>query len=766
MTLPLLLAVVTVLALAAVAAWHRRVDLRRQRDVVQERVRMQQRAADAPPLQVPVIDLAKCLGCGTCVRECPENGVLGLVHGQAAVVNAAACVGHAKCVSECPVGAVTLSRGDLQARSDVPVLTDELQAVDQDGLFLVGEITARSLIRVAAEQGAAVAATIGQRLAASPARAAGVHDAVVVGAGPGGFACALGLAASGRDFVLLDQETTIGGTVAKYPRKKLVLTDDVALPGHGVLPQREYAKEELIALWQQLAAKHRLPFRGGVAFDRVERAPDGTFVVHTDGGTLRARHVVLAVGRRGTPRRLGVPGEELPHVAYGLLDAAAYTDSHCVVVGGGDSAVETALALAEQSGNHVTIVYRQDAFFRLRGKNQERIDEALAAGRVEALFRAEVTAIARDHVAVQQHAHAAEVAVGANGGAGGGDGDRVALQLRAECVFVHAGGVAPFAQLEKSGVSFDPAKRPQPLTKEPGAPEPLGSGPLGNGLLPALLAGLAMALAVLAFVLWHGDYYLRSAAQRAADPKHALLRSDRSLGLWFGLAAVGAVLANLAYLARRQQWFGLRFGQLSTWMTTHVATGTGAVLLAMLHAAMAPKQTIGGFAFWALVVLLVTGAVGRWFYAWLPRSANGRELELDKLRGELLAARARPGDPFARTAHDEVLALLERRQWRSTWIGRVLALVGLQWDLWRTERRLRRRGADAGASPEAIAAALVQAREVHAAAVAMAHLEDLRALLGTWRWLHRWLALLMVLLTLVHVAVAVMHGAFAGGGGL
>lgn len=756
MTLPLLLAVVTVLALAAVAAWHRRVDLRRQRDVVQERVRMQQRAADAPPLQVPVIDLAKCLGCGTCVRECPESGVLGLVHGQAAVINAAACVGHAKCVSECPVGAVTLSQGDLQARSDVPVLTDELQAVDQDGLFLVGEITARSLIRVAAEQGAAVAATIERRLAASPARAAGVHDAVVVGAGPGGLACAMGLAASGRDFVLLDQETTIGGTVAKYPRRKLVLTDDVALPGHGVLPRREYAKEELIALWQQLAAKHRLPFRGGVAFDRVERADDGTFVVHSDAGTLRARHVVLAVGRRGTPRRLGVPGEELPHVAYGLLDAAAYTDSHCVVVGGGDSAVETALALAEQPGNHVTLVYRQDAFFRLRGKNQERIDEALAAGRVEALFRAEVTAIAHDHVAVQQHAHAGDA--GANPA---GQGGRVALQLRADCVFVHAGGVAPFAQLAKSGVSFDPSKRAQLPAKTPSAPEAAG-----NGLLPALLAGLAMALVALAFVLWHGDYYLRSAAQRAADPKHALLRSDRSLGLWFGLTAVGAVLANLLYLARRQQWFGLRFGQLSTWMTTHVATGTGAVLLAMLHAAMAPKQTIGGFAFWALVVLLATGAVGRWFYAWLPRSANGRELELDKLRSELLAARSRPGDSFARTAHDEVLALLERRQWRSTWFGRVLALVGLQWDLWCTERRLRRRGAEAGAAPDAIAAALVQAREVHAAAVAMAHLEDLRALLGTWRWLHRWLALLMVLLMLVHVAVAVMHGAFAGGGGL
>ena len=147
--------------------------------------------------------------------------MLGLVHGQAAVINAAACVGHARCVSECPVGAVTLSQGDLQARRDVPVLTDELQAIDQDGLFLVGEITARSLIRGATEQGSAVATTIAQRVrnggsaraaATSGVRRAGgdaapavgdeghvggdevVHDAVVVGAGPGGLACALGLA--------------------------------------------------------------------------------------------------------------------------------------------------------------------------------------------------------------------------------------------------------------------------------------------------------------------------------------------------------------------------------------------------------------------------------------------------------------------------------------------------------------------------------------------------------------------------------------------
>lgn len=741
MTLSLLVALVVVLALALAAAWHRRADLRRQQAAIIERAEMAARGAATAPLQVPVIDLARCLGCGTCVRECPESGVLALVHGQAAVVNAAGCVGHARCVTECPAGAVTLGRASAGERKDVPVLDDTLQAVGTAGLFLVGEITARSLIRTATSQGAAVAATIAARArSAGPVRAAGVHEVVIVGAGPGGLACALGCTQHGLDHVLLDQEEQVGGTVAKYPRRKLVLTDTVDLPLHGRLARREYGKEELVELWQRLANEHRVPFRGGITFDHVERRDDGTFAVHTDAGVFRARHVVLAVGRRGKPRRLGVPGEDQPHVTYSLLDASAYTGRHCVVVGGGDSAVETALALAEQPGNHVTIVYRQDAFFRLRSKNKTRLDARLAAGDIEALLQSEVVAIGEDGVDVRQQ-----------DGEGG-----VALHLRADDVFVMAGGTLPFADLERSGVSFDPALMPA------AAPEPAARA--GGGLLPALALGLLLALATLGFVIWHGDYYFLTTAARAADPVHALLRPDRSLGLWFGIAAALAVLANLAYLARRQQWFGVRFGQLATWMNVHIATGVVALLLASLHAAMSPRATAGGYAFWSLGVLLVTGAIGRWFYAWLPRSANGRELELEAIRRDLVADAGR-GSAFAREAQREATALLERRQWRSTWLGRAITLVGLQWDLWWTTRRLRRHGVATGAAPEEVDAALARMRQAHAAAVAVAHLEDLRAVLGTWRWLHRWLALLMVLLLVAHVVIAALHGAFASGGG-
>jgi thioredoxin reductase/ferredoxin len=758
MTWTLLIGLVVALALALAAAWHRHADLQQQLAVVAERAAAAARPAEAAPLQLPVVDLSRCLGCGTCVRSCPEDGVLQLVHGQASVVNAAACVGHARCVAECPTGAVTLGQRDPGDRRDVPVLDGDLQAIGTEGLFMVGEITARALIRSATNQGAQVAATIARRRpCAAAAAGAELLDVVIVGAGPGGLACALGCRQHGLRFLLIDQETQIGGTVAKYPRRKLVLTEPIELPLHGRMPQREYAKEELIALWQEIAARHQLPFRGGVVFDRVERAADGTFTVHTGAGLLRSRHVVLAIGRRGTPRRLSVPGEDLPHVAYSLLDAAAYTGQRIAVVGGGDSAVETALALAEQPGNTVALVHRQDGFFRIRSKNRARLDAQVAAGHISLRLGTEVRAIRAAHVELAPAAAAAHDREQGRARAATAT-PPAATRLTADHVFVMIGGLPPFAQLEQSGVSFDPSLRPA------APPAPDAAAPR-RGFSLALATALLLTLLAIAFAVWHRDYYGLSPALRAADPKHAWLRPDDGLGLAFGIGGGVAILLNLAYLLRRHQWRGLRLGTLSVWMNFHVVTGLGALLLATLHAAMSPRSTPGGWAYWALAVLLLTGAIGRWFYAWLPRAANGRELELASVRAELAAAMAPiDGSEFARTASHAVQTLIERRQWRSSLLGRALTLAGLQWDLTRTLRQLRHDGARAGVARGKLAAVLAAARRAHDAAVATAHLEDLRALLTTWRWLHRWVALLMVLLVIVHVVVALLHGAFAIGG--
>jgi thioredoxin reductase len=736
----LLLSVVVALGIGLVALLWRRAELRHMRDWLQERERGLRQGADKAQPMLPVIDLSRCLGCGTCVAACPEEGVLQLVHGQAVVVNPAQCVGHARCEAECPVSAVVVAIDNQDERRDIPAIDGSLEAVGTKGLFLAGEITARALIRTAVVQGTAVAQQAQRRRQVAAEVAA--FDLVIVGAGPGGLACALECKRLGLSALLLDREEVIGGTVAKYPRRKLVLTEPIELPLHGRLEQREFEKEELMALWQDIATAQELPFQGGETFSGLEKLADDSFTVKTDKGEYRARSVCLAVGRRGTPRRLNVPGEDQPKVLYSLVDAQSYRGRRVLVVGGGDSAVEGAIALAEQPGTEVTLAYRKESLFRIRANNEQRLRQRVAEGRVRVLFRTEVREVGTDVVVLEQQ------------GPHGGKQARIANDE----VFVMIGGDPPFGLLEKSGVSFDPALRPPPE-------KPVGVEQ-GSGLLRALGAAFGMAMVALLFVIWHRDYYRLPMAERAGDPKHALLRPDMGLGLGLGIAAIAAIAANLLYLLRRCQ--KLRWGSLRAWMTSHVGTGILALLLALLHGAMAPRDTAGGHALLALLLLLITGAVGRYFYAWVPRAANGRELELAAVRGqleELATASQAEGRTFAAAACAEVTALAERRQWGSSFPSRLLALAGLQWDLRRTLHRLRTAAREQGVAPGQLGMILALANEAHHAALQVAHYEDLRALLGTWRWLHRWLAALMLVLVGAHVVLALAHGTSLFDGG-
>jgi thioredoxin reductase/NAD-dependent dihydropyrimidine dehydrogenase PreA subunit len=739
MSWTVLIALVLALGLAFVALLARRVELTRMRRRLAHKERVAGSGGAEAQLRHPVVDLSRCLGCGTCVRSCPEQGVLELVHGQAVVVNGAACVGHAACERECPVGAITVALANLAERRDVPVIDARLEAVGAPGLFLAGELTAHALIKPAIEQGVRVASEVARR-AASGVREPDALDLCIVGAGPAGLACALEAKRLGLDFVVLEQEAAVGGTVAKYPRRKLVLSQPVELPLHGPLGGREgrteFTKEELIELWNGIAEREALPVRGGEGFEGLERDERGRFVVSASRLRVTARHVCLALGRRGTPRKLGVSGEELPKVAFALLDARSYVGRRVLVVGGGDSAVEAALGLAEQPGSEVTLSYRKEAFIRLRARNEERIAEAQREGRVRVLFESEVRAIRADEV---------ELAVR------DGSGER-GLVLPNDEVFVLIGGSAPFELLERSGVSFDPKLRP--------APPPLVEQ--GTGLVPALGAAFALALVALGFALWNADYYLLPGEVRPTSSKHAWLRPGLGLGLVLGIAATVLVGANLLYLLRRSGRLSARWGSLRAWMTSHVATGVLAVLCALLHGAMAPRDTVGGHAFWALLALLVTGAVGRYFYAAVPRAANGRELELEEVRrrlSRLSEAWDESQRAFAQNARVEVERLVEARQWTSSFLGRALALVGGQRDLRRACARLAREGEAAGLPADRVQVTLGLAREAHRVALAAAHYEDLRAVLGSWRYLHRWLALLLVILIGVHVFFALAYGA-------
>ena len=701
---------------------------------MEDSVRVRERAvsagADKARLQHPVIDLTRCLGCATCVSSCPEEGVLELVHGQAVVVRGARCQGVAACARECPVGAITVTLADLSTRTDVPVISGSLEAVGTPGLFLAGEVTAHALIRTAIEHGTAVAAEVATRPRTTGS--ADTLDLLIVGAGPAGLACALEAKRLGLSFVVIEQELRTGGTVAKYPRRKLVVTQPVDLPLVGRLKQTSWTKEELVELWDRVTAEHALPIRYGARLESLDRDQDGSFVARTAQGDVTARNACLAIGSRGSPNKLGVPGEDLSKVAYSLIDAASYEARRVLVVGGGDSAVETALALAQQTGNTVTLSYRREAIMRATAANESRLTAAVADERIQVLYSSVVRAI-------DTHAVTLEI-----------DGDPI--ELPNDDVFIMAGGAAPLDVLQAAGVSFDPSLRD--ATSAPGEE--------GTGLLRALGTGLVIALATLAWALWHLEYYALPADVRPTHPKHTFLRPGEGIGLVLGIGATVLIVINLAYLLRRSPrlpWF--QFGSLRTWMTSHVATGVLAFFCAALHASMSARDNVGGHAFAALGVLLVTGAIGRYLYSYVPREANGRELELAEVRSRLtrLAEEWDDGQRrFRGRARDMVEGLVASQRWQGSFMGRFRALLLGTRDLRRAVKRLEREGRAEGLAEMQIQEALRLTRRAFRAAVAVNHYEELRAVASTWRYLHRWVALLMVVLVVVHVIYAVIYG--------
>jgi thioredoxin reductase len=268
---------------------------------------------------------------------------------------------------------------------------------------------------------------------------AGAHDAVIVGCGPAGLSAALTALHHRLDVVTLEKED-LGGTVRHYPRKKLVMTRAVKVPGYGTLPFREVRKEELVETWEEIVQRAGLEVRTGETVQAIDRDGEG-FVVRSDRGEHRALRVILAIGRRGVPRKLGVPGEESAKVVYALREPEAFQGDRILVVGGGDSAVEAALALADQPGNEVSLSYRRDRLSRIKPANLQRFEAAIAAGRVRPLWGTEVLRI-----------EPGTVTMGEVGGNGDGPAPRTIPNDR---VFVFIGGELPTRFLQECGVEID-----------------------------------------------------------------------------------------------------------------------------------------------------------------------------------------------------------------------------------------------------------------------------------------------------------------------
>ena len=443
------LAGIILFLLSLLGAWQRKIDRRETDRVVREIREAKTLGTQKAIAQHPQIDPIACIGCASCVAACPESGVLGIVDGIAHVIHGSRCIGHSRCEEECPVGAIRVTLGDISLRDDLPILSDELQT-SVPGLFIAGELGGIALIRHAIDQGRRAVDAAAGHVQASPGPGEEL-ELLIVGSGPAGISASLRAKELGLRFRTIDRDD-LGGTVRKYPRRKLTLVQTVALPLHGKLHGREYHKEELIELWEKIVAEHELPITSGVSLEGG-RSEEGSIIAVTSEGEIRARTMILALGRRGTPRALGVPGEQLEKVQYRLIDAATIENEHILIVGGGDSAIEAATALANQRGNKVTLSYRKDRFFRLKARNAERLEEYRESERIRVIPRSEVLGIEEGRVVLELRTAA----------------ENKQFQLQNDAVFIFAGGDPPFPLLHRFGIEFG---GPRLELSEPPADEP------------------------------------------------------------------------------------------------------------------------------------------------------------------------------------------------------------------------------------------------------------------------------------------------------
>jgi len=404
------------------------------------RARRDKALADEAPLArilIHSINGDRCTGCDACVVVCPTD-VLELVDNKSKVVRFGDCIQCEQCMWACPTQALVMHWEDTDPP---PLKVPELDPFYQtrvEGMFLIGEVAGKGLVKNAANAGRAVVERLVQTgLAPSGRRgrstSGGEVDVAIVGSGPGGLAAALSCIHHGLSYVVLEKEQVIASTIARYPKGKDVMAEPYTIRNVSLLPMYDSSKEELLGLWQEVIRQTGMEVRMGEAVETVKRDGAGLFEVRTTVAAYRARRAIVATGTRGKPRTLGVPGENLPKVCSLLEDPALYRGQDVLVVGGGDSAVEAAMALAD-AGARVALSYRGKSFARAAAKNKQRIGEYAKDNKVLVLFGSQVVCLEEDSVTINL-----------------GDQDK---RLPNRAAFVLIGADPPVAWLEKLGVTY------------------------------------------------------------------------------------------------------------------------------------------------------------------------------------------------------------------------------------------------------------------------------------------------------------------------
>lgn len=418
----------TTLVAIGIPAWYILKHTKHTRRAKLKLAQATERGLTEPVSLHPRIDPTRCISTAACVPPCPEGEILGIIDGSATLVTPTKCIGHGACEAACPVEAISLVFGTERRGVELPHVNETFET-NVTGVYIAGELGGMGLIRNAVTQGCEAMTNIHKSLTRRHPK---VYDVAIIGAGPAGLAASLEARKRRLNALTLEQDD-IGGTILSYPRQKLVMTQPMEIPLYGKVKFREIIKEDLLDLWQEIIQRTGLDVHTKQKVESIERR-NGYFRIKSTGGEHLAQRVLLAIGRRGTPRKLGVRGEKSSKVAYRLLEPEQYARRHVLVVGGGDSAVEAALSLSEQRGTKVTISYRKSVFSRIKEKNDHRIEQAIRRGRVNVEFESSVLEIKRDKVILSKH-------------------DRP-FTIDNHYVFILIGGVLPTEFLKKIGISI------------------------------------------------------------------------------------------------------------------------------------------------------------------------------------------------------------------------------------------------------------------------------------------------------------------------
>lgn len=378
----------------------------------------------------PHIDLNACIGSGACITACPEKDIIGITNGIATVINTSNCVGHGACFHACPVEAISLRIGTETRGVDLPHVSEDYET-NIKGMYIAGELGGMGLIKNSVEQGQQAMENIAKQKKPSKEN---VLDVVIIGAGPAGISATLEAKKQGLSSITLEQDS-LGGTVYTFPRAKIVMTSPMDLPIYGKAKLYDTSKDELLQLWKKVIAEENLEILENTKVESITPIEDETFKIVTNQGTeYKCHQVLLSIGRRGTPRKLGIPGEDSQNVAYRLLEPERIEKKKIIVVGGGDSAIESALLLL-QNNNEVILSYRKDKFSRLKPKNREKIEKAINDRTIRVLYNSNLVSISAKSVLMSIEGNEA-------------------TELENDLVYIFAGGELPTSFLQNAGIEI------------------------------------------------------------------------------------------------------------------------------------------------------------------------------------------------------------------------------------------------------------------------------------------------------------------------